>query len=238
MKDVSVSSSRPELRAVLLDLDGTLVDSEGLAAQILENYLREHRLVRGRERELSFSVVGRTWRKGVEEAVARGVSFGVPLDLVERELILRYRDSLERTGVPEVAGAARAVQALSKRFSVAVVSGSQRAEIELNLKRLGVLDEVRFFLGAEDVPNGKPEPDPFLEACRRLSIPPESCVVFEDSRAGILSALSARIGLVVAVEAANRGGQDQAQADLRVPDWKGVDVSWLEGVWALRLTRS
>ena len=216
---------------LLVDLDGTLVDSEGVAARVLEDYLKSEGSVPGREAEFARAVVGRTWRKGLERAQRLGARFSCSLDELEPQMIERYRECLEREGVAEVPGASSALRALSKRFPIAVVSGSQRSEVRWNLERLGLLDSVQFFLGAEDVPNGKPEPDPFLEGASRLRLDPSQILVFEDSAAGIESALRASVGLVVAIEVANHIGQDQSRSHLRVHDWLRVDAARVCDWW-------
>lgn len=217
--------------AILLDLDGTLVDSEGLAAEVLELYCRQNQAAPGREAEVARSVVGRTWLNGVLEAQRRGARFEGDLVALAAELNRFYRQRLEQTGVPEIPGAARAVKVLQPVARLAVVSGSQRAEVEWNLRALGILDCVEFYLGAEDVARGKPEPDPFLEAARRLGVAPETTLVFEDSTAGIHAARRAGVSRIVAIGHANRLGQDQSMADLRIPDWLQVDATWLAKVW-------
>ena len=225
------SSPTSDPAVILLDLDGTLVDSEGLAAQVFERYCLERGIVPGREKEISTSVVGRTWRNGLVEAQARGARFQEDLRVIENLLNEDYRKRLESEGVPEVPGAAQAVQRLAQDFRVAVVSGSQRREIEWNLKVLGISGEIEFYLGAEDVVRGKPEPDPFLEGMRRFSVLASSVVIFEDSVAGLLAARRAKAGLIVAIEHANRLGQDQSAADIAVKDWKGIDAAWIRRTW-------
>jgi sugar-phosphatase len=94
------------------------------------------------------------------------------------------------------------------------------------LRRLGVEALAPGFVGAEDVPRGKPAPDGFLLGAARLGVPPEGCVVLEDSSAGIAAALAAGM-TVVGVEAGNFAGQDQGGADLVVASLAEVDLDRL-----------
>jgi len=74
----------------------------------------------------------------------------------------------------------------------AIGSSTHRLNIETGLASIGLKDRFQVIITAEDVSHGKPDPEVFLNAASRLSVPPESCVVFEDALVGI--------------EAAHRGG--------------------------------
>ena len=71
---------------------------------------------------------------------------------------------------------------------MAVASGGHRHMVELTLRRIGVLDWFPIIVAAEDTVRHKPEPDVFLEAARRLGVPPASCTVYEDTDLGIEAA--------------------------------------------------
>ncbi|MEO6829496.1 MAG: HAD family phosphatase, partial [Acidobacteriaceae bacterium] len=77
-----------------------------------------------------------------------------------------------------------------------VVSGSPRTSIIKTLKFLGIRDKFAEVIGAEDYERGKPHPEPFLLAAKRLNIPPSRCLVFEDADAGIESAKAAGMSWV------------------------------------------
>jgi len=74
---------------------------------------------------------------------------------------------------------------------LAVASGGHRELVEATLSRLGIRSLFQAVVCAEDYVRGKPAPDPFLEAARRLGVPPAECLVFEDSPTGIESARAA-----------------------------------------------
>ena len=77
---------------------------------------------------------------------------------------------------------------------------------------MGVEDVVRLFLGTEDYAEGKPDPACFLLAARMLAVPPESCLVFEDSAAGVIAAKAATM-TCVALQRPGRPAQDVSLAD-------------------------
>ena len=74
---------------------------------------------------------------------------------------------------------------------MAVASGGYRAIVLQTLDVLGLGGKFDAVVGAEDYKHGKPAPDPFLEAARRLNVPPEKCLVFEDAQTGIEAAKAA-----------------------------------------------
>lgn len=87
------------------------------------------------------------------------------------------------------------VVALVNQFAgtlpMAVASGGRRAIVVKTLTALGIADKFTAILGSEDYPKGKPFPDPFLEAARRLGVAPERCLVFEDTITGVEAAKAA-----------------------------------------------
>lgn len=87
--------------------------------------------------------------------------------------------------VLEIARGMRGVKPL------AIASGGHREPVEATLKAIGILDMFDAIVCAEDYTRGKPFPDPFLEAARRLGVPPADCLVFEDSPTGIAAAEAA-----------------------------------------------
>jgi HAD superfamily hydrolase (TIGR01509 family) len=176
---------RDPVRAVLFDFDGTLVDSE-------ENYYRA-------DKELMA-------RRGVEftEADKRryigGSNADMMLDLVRR---FGLREDPAALGVEknrlylEIAEKATRVYPEMKRFwdqvrgrglPVAVASGSSPQVIARLLEVTGLAGEVEVVVSAEEVPRGKPAPDVFLEAARRLGVAPHECAVVEDARFGVEAA--------------------------------------------------
>jgi len=82
------------------------------------------------------------------------------------------------------------------RIPFAVVSGSARDSVEKSLETLGILDKFDTLVCAGDYTKGKPDPEPFLLAAKRLGIAPEDCLVFEDTEMGIQSATAAGMASV------------------------------------------
>lgn len=82
------------------------------------------------------------------------------------------------------------------RLPMAVASGGHRHLVEASLNALGIRELFDTIVAAEDYIHGKPAPDPFLEAARRLEVTPEHCLVFEDGLLGVEAAKAAGMGWV------------------------------------------
>jgi beta-phosphoglucomutase-like phosphatase (HAD superfamily) len=222
--------------AVLLDMDGTLVDSEAVYAEAIARYMASRGVVLD-EHERNF-VIGHAWQDiYVELRVAERVG----VDLVTMQggaIAMRAGMRAEGIHLRVLEGArelAETVAALG--LPMAVVSGSCRAELAEAIELLGIGRHLRLVLGSEDYLHGKPAPDGYLAAARQLGVEPARCLVFEDSEAGIGSALAAGMR-VVATAAANcpvgaAGHQDQSRAHEIVPNLVGIDAAFLQAVMAL-----
>ncbi|HJZ88883.1 MAG TPA: HAD family phosphatase [Polyangia bacterium] len=212
------------LRATLIDLDGTLVDTERENAESVARALSRH----GRpmsERERAF-VVGHGWREIyslIEHNQPSGFSFAELLSAAAAE----KADLLRAQGLRVLPGAREATLRLAARGPVGCVTGSSREEAELVLELAGLRALLDCLITTEDVACGKPQPDGFLKGAERLGVEPARCLAVEDSQAGIAAARAAGMRCV-AVQAGNFLGQDQTAADLIVPTLHDLDEALLD----------
>ncbi len=95
------------------------------------------------------------------------------------------------SGVQPVEPVLKFARALQGTVPIAIASGGHRELVEATLNTLGILGMFDAVVCAEDYVHGKPAPDPFLEAARRLGVAPAGCIVFEDSPTGIEAAEAA-----------------------------------------------
>jgi HAD superfamily hydrolase (TIGR01509 family) len=178
--------------AVILDLDGVLIDSEAVWDEA--------------RRELA-ERSGGTWRPDSQRAMM-GMSstewsrymhedLGVPMSAAEistavtADLERRYRE-----GVPLIPGAREAVIGLAARWPLGLASSANRPIIDLVL---GEADLARYFqatVSSEEVARGKPAPDVYLEAAAGLSVDPADCAAVEDSANGLRAAAAAGMRVV------------------------------------------
>ncbi|MFO0621676.1 MAG: HAD family phosphatase [Polyangia bacterium] len=196
------------IAAVCFDLDGTLVDSEGEAADAFELAMEPlGRRLSAKERDF---VVGHGFGEIYAFIKAGG---GLPWSSKElEEAVFAARVTLfARNGAGELPGAKEVVRKLSSRWPCALVTGSTRSEANLMLEALGITDCFAVTLCAGEYPQGKPSPIPYQQAAQALGVSPQQCVAIEDSTAGIQSARSAGMHCI-GVRVGNRYGQDQSHA--------------------------
>ena len=102
-------------------------------------------------------------------------------------------DQFRNNATIEMPGALACVRLLASKTKTALASGSPLEAIELATKRLGMHSHFNVILSSESVKRGKPHPDVFLEAAKRLGVQPKDCLVFEDSLIGVEAALAANM---------------------------------------------
>lgn len=173
------------VKAVIFDLDGTLIDSEPnyfLADQkLLERYgipfteEDKRRYIGGGNLDMMRDLVQRFGLPESPEKLAED----------KNALYLEFAEAHTPLYAPMKAFLDRLV---ARKVPVAVASGSGPDVIRRLLQHVGLTDFFEHVVSAEDVPRGKPAPDVFVEAARRLGIPPQHCVVVEDSRPGVEAA--------------------------------------------------
>lgn len=180
--------------AVIFDCDGTLVHSmpahfdawcEALAYYGAANVFQE---------DVFYAMGGRPTRDIVEDL---NLEYHLKLDpeavaMKKREAFLAKLHKVEL--IDEVVAFARELRG---KMPLAIATGGTRHVVEKTLQALEVSDLFDEVVTADDVPNGKPAPDIFLEAASRLRIAPERCLVLEDAPAGLIAAEAAGMAVVV-----------------------------------------
>jgi HAD superfamily hydrolase (TIGR01509 family) len=193
--------------AVVFDLDGVLIQSEEVWDAVRERYVRERG---GRyDADVQRAMMGMSapeWSKFLhEDAGIPNEPEAINRDVVEL-MLETYRHEL-----PLLPGAVEAVRRVAEAFPLALASSSNRAIFEEVLELAGLTDCFRATVSSEEVERGKPAPDVYLEAARRLGAAPSSCAAVEDSHAGIRSAKSAGMR-VIAIPNASYPPDDEALA--------------------------
>ncbi len=199
------------LDAVVFDMDGVLVDSEHLWDEIREQLARE-RGGRWHERAQAdmMGMSSPEWSTYMHDTIGLPESPEEINAEVVRRLLARYRESL-----PLLPGAVEAVQRLSARWPLGLASSSNREVIDAVLSTAGIADRFQATVSSEEVERGKPAPDVYLEAARRLGVEPRRSVAVEDSRNGIRSARAAGMRVVAIPNPRYPPGDDAlADADL------------------------
>jgi HAD superfamily hydrolase (TIGR01509 family) len=178
--------------AVIFDLDGVLVDSETVWNEARRALVQE---------------TGGSWRADAQRAMM-GMSslewsryiheeLGVPLSphAISQAVVDRLQ-ALYRERLPLLPGAREAVASLASRWPLALASSANRPVIALVLGLAGLESYFRATVSSEEVAHGKPAPDVYLEAARRISCEPARCAAVEDSANGLRAAASAGMKVI------------------------------------------
>ena len=213
--------------AVIFDLDGVLVDSEALWNDARRQLVEES---------------GGTWKDEAQQAMM-GMSsvewsrymreeLGVPMseEAISADVVERL-EHLYRERLPLIPGAREAVIAVAPRWPLALASSANRSLIELVLELAGLTDCFEATVSSEEVAHGKPAPDVYLEAARRLSSEPATCVAVEDSTSGLRSAAAAEMGIVAIPNQAFPPAPDAlALADVVLESIEELELEVLAGL--------
>jgi HAD superfamily hydrolase (TIGR01509 family) len=218
-----------EIRAVLFDLDGTLVDSERESAEAMARALERGLGLVATTVHRDY-VVGHSWNEIYAQLKA---DFGDRLiwsmsELISASSALR-EEVIAEQGLTIMPGAVEAVNRLGDRWPLAIVTGSSRAEAKQALRVLGVEHMFAMVLASEDYPHGKPSPAGYLAAAEGLGFEPTSCLVIEDSAAGVAAGRAAGM-TVIAVRAGNFLKQDQSAAHVIVDTLNDVTFDLVGGL--------
>jgi HAD superfamily hydrolase (TIGR01509 family) len=202
------------IEAVVFDLDGVIVDSEHVWDEVRQR-LAEERGGRWHD-QASRDMMGMSsleWSRYMHDVIGLAEPPEEINAEVVRRLVAVYREEL-----PLLPGAVEAVEALAARWPLALASSSNREVIDLVLRVSGLERLFAATVSSEEVARGKPAPDVYLEAARRLDVPAERCAAVEDSENGILSAKAAGMRVVAIPNPQYPPADDAlAAADLVLP---------------------
>jgi HAD superfamily hydrolase (TIGR01509 family) len=180
------------IQGVVFDLDGVLIQSEEIWDEVRETYVREHG---GRyDDEIQRAMMGMSsteWSRYLHETAGIADEPQAINEEVVRRMLAAYRDHL-----PLIDGAVAAVRRLAVRYPLGLASSSNRPLIDAVLEVTGLADAFRATVSSEEVARGKPAPDVYLEAARRLEVDPTRCAAVEDSHGGIRAAKSAGMRVI------------------------------------------
>jgi beta-phosphoglucomutase-like phosphatase (HAD superfamily) len=187
-----VNSRSVPIEAVVFDLDGVLLDSEQVWDDVREELARERG---GRWHEQAqadmMGMSSTEWSRYMHEVIG----LPQPPEEINAEVVARMQ-ARYAGHLPLVGGAVEAVERLAGAFRIGLASSSNRPLIEFVLEAAGIGDRFAAVVSSEEVARGKPAPDVFLEASRRLEVAPERSAAIEDSGNGIRAAHAAGMRVV------------------------------------------
>ena len=203
--------------AILFDMDGVLMDSEPLHLRATQFALGERARYTERDNQSFFGAT--------DPEMFRILRILFDLDASTDELVRRKREhlvSLIRTegrglpGVPEIP-----LRFREAGLRLGLVSAAARPVIDAILEAVGLTGAFETVVSGDEVARGKPAPDGYLMAARRLAVEPERCFVVEDTRNGVLAAKAAGM-TVAAVPGPATIHEDFSPADLVLPSLEAL----------------
>jgi len=178
--------------AVVFDLDGVILDTEELWDEVREALARERG---GRWSDQAqadmMGMSSKEWSRYMHDALG----LAEPPEEISREVVQRMLDRYAQR-LPLIDGAVEAVERLAAHWPLGLASSSNRELIDRALEVSGLDGYFRETVSSEEVERGKPAPDVYLEAARRLGVEPTRCAAVEDSASGIRSAHAAGMRVV------------------------------------------
>ncbi len=213
--------------AVIFDLDGVLIDSETVWNDARRGLVEES---------------GGEWRDDAQRAMM-GMSslewsrymrdeLRVPMsaEAISAEVAERL-ERIYRERLPLLPGARQAVISLASRWPLAIASSANHSIIELALALAALSDCFQAAVSSEEVAHGKPAPDVYLEAARRISRDPVSCAAVEDSANGLRAAAAAGMGVIAIPNRAFPPGHGAlAHADVVLESITALTPAVVEGL--------
>jgi HAD superfamily hydrolase (TIGR01509 family) len=178
--------------AVIFDMDGVLVDSEAVWDDVRKRFVEENggRWHDGAQRDM-MGMSSVEWSRYVRDRL------DVEMDPEEISAAVANRVAdVYRERLPLLPAAIESVRSLGLEWPLAVASSSNRHVIDLVLELAGIADAFGVTVSSEEVGAGKPAPDVYLEAAKRLSVEPTACAAIEDSTNGIRSAHAAGMAVI------------------------------------------
>jgi HAD superfamily hydrolase (TIGR01509 family) len=195
---------------VIFDMDGLLIDSEQVWDDVREGLAHERggRWHPGAQRAM-MGMSSPEWSRYMHEDIGLKESPDEINQIVVERMVERYAD-----GPPWIDGALDAVRRVAGLYPLALASSSNRELIDLALAAGGIGSLFRATVSSEEVARGKPAPDVYLEAARRLGADPAACVAIEDSHNGIRAAKAAGMRCIAVPNASYPPGEAVEEADV------------------------
>jgi len=180
------------IEAVVFDLDGLLLDTEQVWDEVREALTRE-RGGRWHDRAQAdmMGMSSSEWSRYMHDELG----LEEPPEELNRLVVERMRERYAER-LPLIDGAVEAVRRLAEHWPLGLASSSNRPLIDLALEEMGVAPLFSATVSSEEVERGKPAPDVYLEAARRLGVRPDDATAVEDSANGIRAARAAGMSVV------------------------------------------
>ena len=176
------------IKAVIFDMDGVIFDTERVYLEIWQSVFEKYGYKM--TKELYITVMG-TGRKNVIKTFLENFGDDLPIEKMYEEKDNQLFYLIENQGIPLKKGVKELFSMLKeKNYKIALATSAKRDRVEKQIKDKWLKESFDAIVCGDDVEKGKPSPDIFLKAAKKIDVEPENCFVVEDSPAGIKAAFS------------------------------------------------
>jgi len=213
-----------QIRAILNDMDGMLVNSEQLYLEANKIYFKKLNLEF--TRDMHQQGTGRKFDKWIPTLFPNIPLTGEEI-LAERNKVFFQ---LAEEKLELLPGAREYLEMVSHNFTNALVTSSRRDYLDIVFRKTGIHTCFDLIIDASMVKEGKPDPECYLLAAQMLDVDPNQCLVFEDAPSGVLAGKAARMKVVNIPSLYVIGDSDLKQADFHFDSFKEISLEWIQSL--------
>jgi len=218
---------RSKTRAVIWDMDGVIADTAPYHLKAWQDVFQK-RGVKFTEEDFRRHF-GQRNDTIIRTTLGGGISPS-EIDVIAEEKEANYRQRV-RQNIRPLPGAVKLIRSLKEHgFGVALATSAPIENIQLVMRGLGIEDSFQAIVSGREVKEGKPSPQGFLLAAKKLGVEPGNCIVIEDAPAGITAAKRAGMHCLAVTNTHPRSSL--IEADLIVDTLEAVSVNDLEGLFS------
>ena len=174
------------IKAIIFDMDGLMIDSERVTFECYQEILKGMNLTM--DEEFYKTLLGKPL-KGIYQRFYDVYGNDFPIEDVIKDVHALMAKRFETEGVPIKTGLKSLLEYLKENnYKTMVATSSNRDRVDVILKQAGITQYFDGEICGDEVVNGKPNPEVFLKACKKVNVQPEEALVLEDSEAGIKAA--------------------------------------------------